>query len=68
MSHLFKHGNDVKFNESTYINSNVIERTLEQIIPIEFVAGTTNSSGMGPGIADGLQGDVKMKKTYISKR
>jgi hypothetical protein len=59
MSHLFKHGNNIKFNESTYIDSNVIEKTLEQMIPIEFVVGTTNSSGMGPGIADGLQEDVK---------
>jgi len=31
------------------------------------VVGTTNSSGMGPGIADGLQGDVKMKRHISAK-
>jgi hypothetical protein len=48
-----------------YINSNVAGKQREQIIPIEFEVGTTNSSGIGPGIVDGLQRDGEMK-AYIS--
>lgn len=36
----------------------------EQTIPIELDVGTTNSSGIGPGMADGLQIDVMME-TYL---
>jgi hypothetical protein len=53
------------FLEIAYINSNVTSKQREQIIiPIEFEVGTTSSSGIGPGIADGLQKDGNMDDIY----
>lgn len=45
----------------TTYKTNVSDKILGHKIPIEFVVGTTNSSGMGPGIADGLQRYVKIE-------